>query len=325
MRVDQASRTLRQEAQTTSALEGTHASLTEVLEADYVEANKQTAEVREVMNYVRTAEQGLELIKVKPICLTVIAELQKILVHGTRGDSYDSGQLRQRQVFIGDEAGGLENVRFVPRPPGAELVEGVSDWEKWLNAEDDLTVVVKAALAITSSRRCIRSATATAAWAGSLSFSQLVQDDVLTYPVINLSQWFEPRKERYKDLLRGVSETGQYDAWVQFFCEAVVTQSNEMVDRIEKLLDLRVEMLGMLRAHKVRGVAVDIVEDLIGFPIITPPEAAQRHSVTFPPASAAMKRLESLGILREITGASYGRIYLCERVLQTLDPQPLEL
>lgn len=154
---------------------------------------------------------------------------------------------------------------------------------------------------------------------------QLVQDDVLTYPVINLSQWFEPRKERYKDLLRGVSETGQYDAWVQFFCEAVVTQSNEMVDRIEKLLDLRVEMLGMLRAHKVRGVAVDIVEDLIGFPIITPPEAAQRHSVTFPPASAAMKRLESLGILREITGASYGRIYLCERVLQTLDPQPLEL
>ena len=325
MRVDQASRTLRQEAQTTSALEGTHASLTEVLEADYVEANKQTAEVREVMNYVRAAEQGLEFIKVKPICLTVIAELQKILVHGTRGDSYDSGQLRQRQVFIGDEAGGLENVRFVPPPPGAELVEGVSDWEKWLNAEDDLTVVVKAALGHYQFETLHPFSDGNGRLGRLIVVLQLVQDDVLTYPVINLSQWFEPRKERYKDLLRGVSETGQYDAWVQFFCEAVVTQSNEMVDRIEKLLDLRVEMLGMLRAHKVRGVAVDIVEDFIGFPIITPPEAAQRHSVTFPPASAAMKRLESLGILREITGASYGRIYLCERVLQTLDPQPLEL
>jgi Fic family protein len=312
---------LRQEAQSTSALEGTYASLSEVLEADYVDETKQTAEVREVMNYVRAAERGLELIKLKPICLTVIAELQKILVLGTRGDSYDSGQLRQRQVYIGDAAGGWENARFIPPPPGPALIEGVSDWEKWLNTDCDLAVVVKAALGHYQFETLHPFSDGNGRIGRLIVVLQFVQERVLTYPVINLSQWFEPRKDRYKDLLLSVSETGRYDDWVQFFCDAVVAQSNEMVDRIEKLLALRAEMLSALRAEKVRGVAVDIVEDLIGYPIITPSEAARRHGVTYPPANGAMKRLESLGILREVTGAGYGRIYLCERVLQILDPR----
>ncbi|BBX76075.1 Fic/DOC family N-terminal domain-containing protein [Mycobacterium shinjukuense] len=93
---------LRREAQSTSALEGTYATLEEVLEADYVDEANRSAEVREVMNYVRAAEQALELIRVKPICLNVIATLQATLVDGTRGDSWDKGRLRESHVYIGE-------------------------------------------------------------------------------------------------------------------------------------------------------------------------------------------------------------------------------
>lgn len=272
------------------------------------------------MNYVRAAERGLDLIKTKPICLTLVAELQGILVRGTRGDSYDSGQLRTRQVYIGERSEGIEKARFVPPPPGEVLVRGVSEWEKWLNAEDDLALVVKAALGHYQFETLHPFSDGNGRLGRLIVVLQLVQEQVLTYPIINLSHWLEPRKDRYKDLLLQVSGSGDYDDWVQFFCDAVVAQANEMVGRIEKLLAFRLEMLARLRAEKVRGVAVDIVEDLIGYPIITPSEAAARHGVTYPPASSAIKRLESVGVLREVTGGSYGRIYLCGRVWEILDP-----
>lgn len=86
---------ITREAVSTSALEGTYAALSEVLEAEYVEDRRRSAEVREVQNYVRAATRGIELVETMPICLRLVSGLQKILVARTRGDSYDSGRLRE--------------------------------------------------------------------------------------------------------------------------------------------------------------------------------------------------------------------------------------
>ena len=102
-------------------LEGTYATLDELLEADYVDEANRRAEVREVLNYVQAAEIALRMIEHKPICLNVIAPLQKILVRGTRGSNYDSGQLRDTNVYIGERGVGMEAARFVP-PAGDELL-----------------------------------------------------------------------------------------------------------------------------------------------------------------------------------------------------------
>lgn len=113
------------EAISTSALEGTYAPLADVLEAEYSES-KQTAEVREVRNYVSAALAGVELIKKKPICTTLLEDLQARLVRGTRGDGYDAGSLRQRLVCIGNTGEAIEQARFVPPPNGPLLVAGNS-------------------------------------------------------------------------------------------------------------------------------------------------------------------------------------------------------
>lgn len=106
---------LYREAVSTSALEGTYAPLDSVMQAEYVEEKDRTEEEREILNYVKAAQRGLELLDTKPICLTLIAELQAILVQGTRGDSYDAGRLRERQVYIGRETA---RHRGIPvRPP----------------------------------------------------------------------------------------------------------------------------------------------------------------------------------------------------------------
>lgn len=311
--------TLYREAVSTSALEGTYAPLASVLEADYVDEGQQSYEVREVLNYVRAAQRGLALIHEKPICLTVIAELQRVLVRNTRGDSYDAGDLRQRQVYIGERHNGIERSRFVPPPNGDALVNGVSDWEKWLHADDDIPLLVKAALGHYQFETLHPFSDGNGRLGRLIVVLQLIEAEALAQPILNLSPWLEPRKDQYKDLLLSTSLTGDFDPWVEFFAQAVLDQAQDAVKRITRLNEIRDSMLDRLKADKAKGVVLEIAQDLIGYPIITPTQAASMHHVTYPPANEAIKRLESLGFLKELTGRTYGRTYACEPVLGALD------
>ena len=309
---------LRREAQSTSALEGTYATLEEVLEGDLINEASRRAEVREVLNYVAAAERALELIKVKPICLTLLAELQAILVRDTRGDLWDRGKLRGTNVYIGERTRGIEASRFVPPPHGDVLMDGMSDWEKWLNADDDIPLLVKVAVGHYQFETLHPFSDGNGRLGRLIITLQLVTADTLTYPVLNLSPWLEERKDAYKDHLLAVSATGNFDPWVQFVAAAVIDQANEGVRRIEDLLAFRQELMDRLAAAKIRGVAVRIADSLIGYPIITPSQAAALHNVTYPPANNAIKTLAGLGVLREITGRDYGRAFVCDDVMRAL-------
>ncbi len=310
---------LRREAQSTSELEGTYAPIDQVLAADFIEQSRQSAELREVMNYVAAAERALVLTARLPICTRMLCELQAILVRGTRGQAYDSGQLRQRQVFIGERELGIEQSRFVPVPEGQLLIDGMSDWEKWINDFDsDMPLVVRAAVGHYQFETLHPFSDGNGRLGRLVAILQMMVAGALVYPVLNLSPWLRPRKEEYKNLLLDISATGNYDPWVRFFSTAVRAQADDMVGRIERLLSAREEMLAIVREHKMRGFAVEVIEDLIGYLSITPTAAAKRHEVQYKTANDAIKRLEDLGILREVTGADYGRIFVCPRVREVL-------
>lgn len=309
---------LYREAVSTSALEGTHALIRDVLEADFMEDRQKSREVREVENYVRAAFQALELIEQKPICLTVIAELQATLVSGTRGDQSDSGGLRQRQVYIGNPSQGLEQARFVPPPPGELLVAGMSDWEKWINAEDDLPLVVKVALGHYQFETLHPFSDGNGRLGRLISVLQLIEQGALRHPVLNISPWLEAHRDAYKDLMLEVSHTGEFNPWVSFFSEAIEHQASDAVARIERLMAIRDRILADLRRDKARGVVMQIAEALIGFPVITPSRAAEAHGVTFPPANNAILRLVEMGVLQEVTGRSYGRLFVCVEILDAI-------
>lgn len=306
---------LRREAQSTSELEGTYAPLDEVLAADFIKASRQSAELREVMNYVAAAERGFELINELPICVRMLGELQMILVRGTRGEMSDAGRLRETQVFIGERELGIEQSRFVPVPEGQLLRDGISDWEKWINnITHQIPLVVKAAVGHYQFETLHPFSDGNGRLGRLVVVLQMMEAGTLAYPVLNLSPWLQRRKEEYKSSLREVSITGDFDPWVRFFATAVEAQAADMVQRIEELLAVREEMLQIVRDNRKHGFVVDIVEDLIGYLSLTPSSTAERHSVTYNTANDAFSKLEKMGILRETTGAKYGRIFVCPRV-----------
>ncbi|MCV7385700.1 Fic family protein [Mycolicibacter longobardus] len=309
---------LRKEAVSTTALEGTFAPLSEALGADYVDEQHQSAEIREVMNYVRAATLSMQMLDELPICLKMLGQLQATLVRGTRGDAYDAGELRQRQVCIGQQGGGVDASRFVPPPNGDILVAGVSDWEKWVNKSDDLPLLVKVALAHYQFETLHPFSDGNGRLGRLIITLQLMQAGVLKYPILNLSPWLEPRRERYIDHLLEVSMTGQFEPWINFFCQAVVARADAATETIAAMLDVREQFAEELRADGATGMVLQLASDLIGFPYISAGEAAELYGVAYPTANNAIARLVKLGILEEITGREYGRIFRCPRVYEII-------
>lgn len=138
---------IRQEAVSTSALEGTFAAFTDVLEADFLDEDDLTSSVSEVRNYVRTAEQAYGWVAERPITIASLEHLQKMLVRGTRTDTAEAGHVRTTQVFIGAENRRISDARFVPPPAGDLLRDGLQAWQRWINQPYDLHAVGQAALA----------------------------------------------------------------------------------------------------------------------------------------------------------------------------------
>jgi Fic family protein len=289
---------LRLEAVSTSALEGTYATLTDVLEGDFVDETRRSAEVAEVLNYVRATETALERIKERPISFNMIAELQQILVRGTRGDSNDAGR---------------------PREHGDLLRDGVSDWEKWINADDSIPLLVKVAAGHYQFETLHPFSDGNGRLGRLIAVLQLIYNGALQHPLLNISPWLERRRNQYQDHLLTVSQTGAIDPWVSFFCKAVLDQAIDAFNRIERLIAVREEMIQTLRQAGAKGTSRYIVDDLIGFPVVTVPAMTDVHRVSYQAANTAVARLVEFGILREATGRTYDRVFVCDAVLRELE------
>jgi Fic family protein len=146
-----------------------------------------------------------------------------------------------------------------------------------------------------------------------------MSEGALREPLLEVSPWLEARRAEYQDQLFAVSKTGRWDPWVRFIASAVDDQSTKAVVRVEALLGFQRHVHEVLWSNGVRGTAMQIAEDLVGQPVITATWAAKRHDVTYPTANSAIKRLVSLGILDEVTGREYSRIFIARPVLQIVE------
>lgn len=313
--------TLRREAQSTSALEGTYAAFTEVLEADLDDNRGQrSAEVREILNYVRAAELAFDWIADRPLTLGFLGQLQAVLVEDTDGEQTDAGKIRDRQVVIGARRGPIVEARYVPPPPGTLLEDGVRVWLEWLNsAAQEMPDVVRAALAHYQFETLHPFSDGNGRLGRLIVVLQLMQYGAIHYPLLIVSPWFEARRREYQDHLLEVSQTGNFDAWVRFFAEGLRAQAEQTVRRVEALLDYQDEMRVAIREGNVRGVRARIMEDIVGQPIISVPWAETRYGVSYQAVNEAVRRLVTDGVLRELTGRNYNRLFSAPRVLTIVE------
>jgi Fic family protein len=328
-RLDQASRqipnphllrqpTLRREAQSTSALEGTFAPLEQVLAADASEGER-SKELNEVLNYVVAATLAFSAVQEeRPITVGLLESTHAELVRGTDADTQDAGRVRTTQVAIGSSTGAIEDARFVPMPPGVPLRAALDDLVAWIRATDRKgDPVVSAALAHYQFETLHPFNDGNGRLGRLLIVLQLMQFGLVTEPLLSVSPWFEARRTEYQDRLADVSATGDWDGWVRFFALGIESSARDTAERVDRLLAVHAAYVRRLQEHGVSGLARDIVDILIGEPVLTASLVRDRFGVSSQGAGKALQRLLQLGVLEGPVG-QYKKQYLAADVWHAL-------
>jgi Fic family protein len=309
---------LSREAVLSSRIEGTVAELSDLFlfdEAQTVE--HRVPDVREVANYRRAVEIGLESLKRRPLSCSLIRELHQVLMTGVRGEEKDPGRFRERQVFIGSTLR-IEEARFVP-PPWQEVTTLMQAFEQYLQAPSSLPALVRLALAHYQFEAIHPFEDGNGRLGRLLITLQLCSEGLLPLPMLYLSAYFERYRAAYYDHLLGISQRAAWEPWITFFLRGVCIEADDAVQRVGRLMSLRREYHAMFQTARASSLTLKLIDALFISPVVTMRRATKVLDITPAAAQAHIDRLIDGGILREMTGQKRNRIYLATGILKTLD------
>jgi Fic family protein len=310
---------VRKEALITSQIEGTQATLQDVLAFEAGETADRPDDVREVCNYLDAlAYTRRELAKPTglPLATRLLCQAHRRLMKGTRGADKLPGEIRRSQNWIGGTRPG--NARFVPPPPH-EVPAALSALEKWIHADDPLPPLVRVGLAHVQFET-IHPFLDGNGRIGRLLITLLVEHwKLLEAPLLYLSVAFKRHRQAYYQRLSAVRTDGDWEGWTRFFLACVAEAADDGVSAARRLFALTSQDRARVVAHPAATIpAIRLLEMLPAHPVITLSLASDRLAVSKPTASKAIDALRQAGILRETTGRARGRVYAYHGYLQVL-------
>jgi len=317
--------TLRREAQSTSALEGTYAPIEQVLTAD--EDEPATPELVEILNYVRMADLGFGWIgDGRPLTVSVLSDLQGVLMRGTPLAD-QSGRSREQQVVIGvrpdtDPLGfPIHAARFIPAPPGVDLEAGLQDLVKWLQADHRAQVdpVVGAAMSHYQFETLHPFRDGNGRVGRLLIVLYLQASGVLSEPTLTVSPWFEARRSEYYDRLLGVSTRGDWDGYIRFFADGLREAADLTQAAMIDVVAVQAELKAIVRSSPLRADSAHGLVDLaIAHPTFTVRRVEADLRLSYGRANKLVSQLVDLGVLAVIDPDVYKRRFYAPRVIETL-------
>lgn len=310
---------VRKEAVITSQIEGTQATLRDVLTFEATRKAERPDDVQEVCNYVDAlAHARREIKNPKGLRLTIrlLKESHKRLMRGARGAEKRPGEIRTSQNWIGGTRPG--NAVFVPPPPSA-VPETLSALERWIHGDDPLPPLVRAGLAHVQFET-IHPFLDGNGRIGRLLIALLVEHwGLLPSPLLYLSLAFKRHQQAYYRLLSAVRTDGDWEGWTAFFLECVREAADDGVNTAQRLFALlNKDRRRLLNASGATVPAIRLFDTLPGQPVVTLAGAMKALKTTKPTAAKAISSLLDAKILKETTGRQRDRVYAYQGYLRLL-------
>ncbi|MDE0240327.1 MAG: Fic family protein [bacterium] len=308
---------VRREAVLSSRIEGTRTTLAELLAAEAgAKRAADSADLREVANYVAALEYGLDRLGTLPLSLRLIREIHERLMRGVRGDAATPGEFRRSQNWIGPPGCTLNEASYIPPPPD-ELMGCLDALERFLH-DDRLPVLVQAALAHAQFQAIHPFLDGNGRVGRLLITLLLTERRVLPSPLLYLSAFFEETREAYYAHLLAITETGAWDDWLVYFLRGVHLQADDALARIGHL-DILFESwrddLGDALSPRLEEALGLFVQN----PFWTVSEIGKSLGVAYTTARRAVDRLEEAGIVSPSGQSRRNRIYQAHAVLAALE------
>ena len=314
---------VRKEAVLSSQIEGTQSSLQNLLAAEAQLFDPDTPrDVNEVANYVRAMNHGLARLTDLPVSVRLIREIHAVLMQGVRGGRLTPGELRTSQNWIGPGGCTLANATFVPPPPH-EVPGALSDLEKFLHDGAGLPPLIQVGLAHAQLETIHLFLDGNGRVGRLLITFLLTEKRLLNKPVLYLSHYFKQHRSEYYERLQAVRDAGDWEGWLGFFLEGVVSVSREAARTAAAILRMREEFRARITEGLGRAAANGqrVMDRLFDHPIVNVATVREWLDLTPAGANQIVSRLEGIGLLREITGYARNRRFVFEPYLRLFDEQ----
>ena len=308
---------VRKEALLSSQIEGTQASLDDILdpEAD----NNSNLDVSEVLNYIKAADYAMLRMNELPLCLRLLRETHEILLSGIRGSERNPGEFRRSQNWVGPAGSTLKTARYIP-PSLKDMENALGELEKYINDEGtEPGALIRAALIHYQFETIHPFLDGNGRIGRLLIILYLIQKQILQKPVLYLSYFLKLNRLDYYERLTIVRDRGDYEQWIRFFVEALYQTADDALTTIHLLIALReknrekIAKLG--RSAKTARQVYDYLERS---PIIDIRKTSIELQLPFTTVSRAVENLRSLDILRLTETVKRNRCFAYEEYLAIL-------
>ena len=308
---------VQREAVLSSKIEGTQATLGELFAAEAgATVDRSPDDLREVGNYVVALEHGISRLKKLPLCVRLTRELHEKLMTGVRGQQSAPGQFRKIQNWIGKPGSTIATASYIPPPP-REVESCLAAWEQFLH-ESTFPPLVTIALAHYQFEAVHPFLDGNGRVGRLLITLFLIERKILPTPLLYLSAFFEASRRDYYDGLRGVSERGAWNDWLEYFLLGVARMSEDALSRATRINQLLTQW-----QKKVSGESssnpLRVVEVLGANPFITTNGIAGKLGIAFTTAKRAIERLERASIVKQVGEGKRDRVYCAAALLDILE------
>lgn len=307
---------VRKEALISSQIEGTQCTLDDVLDPE-VDMNA-NLDVSDVVNYVKATQYAIQRLENLPLCCRLMKEVHEKLMEGVRGQDKTPGEFRHSQNWIGPANCSLKDARYIP-PNVQDMEEAMSDLERYMNENVEYDPLIRAALIHYQFETIHPFLDGNGRIGRLLILLYLMEQKVLSKPVIYISYFLKKNQVEYYDRISEVRRSGNFEQWIKFFLEAVskaATDSLESIRQLSILHDKNIARLPISNRKKDNLRAV--FEYIEQYPIIDIKRTAKELGISYNTAATVVKKLVELGILQETTNRARDRVFAYEEYLDIL-------
>ncbi len=308
---------ITREAVLSSRIEGTHATISEILAHNAGISIKQVSDdLQEVQNYILALDFGLKRLDDLPLSLRLIKEIHEYLMQGVRGNHATPGEFRKTQNWIGVSGCTLNTAKFVP-PPVDYLMDCLGEFEKFLHNRQ-LPSLIHTALCHYQFETIHPFLGGNGRVGRLLIILLLINQKMLPAPLLYLSAFFEATRDEYYRKLFNVSSNGDWNDWLIYFLNGVAVQSEDALSRAERINE-RLEKWTRQVASTASHVAVGIVEHFAVNPYLTIKRIAHELDVAYSTAERGVKKLVNENIIHQVGDNKRDRIYCASEILSILE------
>lgn len=308
---------VQKEAVISSQIEGTQASLIDVLQKD--RKNEKIKDTEEIVNYIKATNYAFKRLEELPLCMRLIKETHSILLSGVRGNEKSPGEFRKSQNWIGYAGCTLNTASFVPPAPG-EMEKSLSDLEKYIHEDSFIPNLIKIALIHYQFETIHPFLDGNGRMGRLLIVLFLKERGLIEYPVLYLSYFFKKNRNRYYELLNNVRIKGGFEEWIKFFIEGICEISEDAISSIQKIIELKkadIEKIRNIPKGNISNLLL-IYDYLLKHPFLETEDIRRLSDLSKPTINKLLETLIELEILELVEEKKRYKQYVYRKYVDIL-------